>query len=140
MCDLLFKLYGIDTRSAQILNIAMSVWWVVSAIATMTDLVEFDIPPQLDNILIDVVILNVIIIVYGVVGVANRSRSRQLIKLFGLLLGALWHAVLANMYVSQYPPVSLLMCISALFSVWLFGAVFYILRCEGVSRGVVERY
>lgn len=139
MCDILFRLYGIDTRAAQILNITMSGWWFISAIATMSGVIEFDIPFRLRNILLDVVILNGIIIGYGVVGVVSRAGTRQLVKLFGLLLGALWHAVLANVYVSQFPPVSLLMCLSVLLSIWLLGAVVYILRCEGVSSGVVRK-
>jgi len=71
---------------------------------------------------------------FGVIGLVTRGRPHQLFKSFGLVLGALTQAILANGYVSQFPPLDMQMVICAGLSVWYLLAVFYVFRCEGINE------
>lgn len=129
-CKILYAFYGRDTHSAQMLNLITSLWWVTAILLTLSDVVMFDLPLELATILISALIINVAIAISVLATFILKDRPKKLLKSFTLLVGALWQAILANMYVSQYPPMSMMMCVSVVLSLWFLGAVIFIARCE----------
>lgn len=140
LCSVLHGLYGRDTRSAQILNLVTAMWWIVATGLTMADILTFDLPSALSVSLYMSLAINGLIVLFGGGALALDGRPKQVSKSFALITGALWHAILANMYVSQYPPLSMMMCVSVVLSLWFVGAVIFIAKCEGVKNGVVARH
>lgn len=129
-CKLLYALYGKGTRPAQALNIIVAVWWFLVMAINNAGLIMFDIPANLIGYSLSGMMFTLAIIVFGGVSFGFEGKARYITKSFALLLGALWQAIVANMYVSQYPPLSMMMCVSVVLSIWFIGAVFYIAKCE----------
>lgn len=139
-CSILHTLYGHDTRAAQVLNLVTALWWVAAVLATFSGFLLFDLPTMLNENLTSSLVINFLISLFATAGLLTEGHTRQVLKTFALVLGALWQAILANMYVSQYPPLSMMMCVSVVLSLWFVGAVIFIARCEGIKNGVVVRH
>lgn len=135
MCRILFMMYGIDTRAAQLLNWLVSLTWVVVFSLHQLGVMATTIPRGLSfpdhatSFFISTVV--VATIAFFVTGTPHR-----IFKVFALANGALANLLMADNYISEYPPFDMMLIVCTLLGLWLFGAVLYILKCEdpNVSR------
>lgn len=130
-CFMLHALYGPSSKSVQVFNLCIALWWIAVVLLSMYGYVEFDLPVTLLHDPYIALYINIPIIITASMGFALQKRPHRILKTFALISGALWHAIIANMYVSQYPPLSMMMCVAVVLSIWLLGAVLFIAKCEG---------
>lgn len=126
MCRLLLTLYGRDTRPASTINLALALVWGVAF-----GLSEVSLPTNIDPRMAQG--LCVLIIALAPFVMFGTGRLRQVTKAFSLTVGALFHAIIANGFISIYPPFDMMLGISVLFTLLFSGAVFYTLKCEGLD-------
>lgn len=91
-------------------------------------------PPKLESHSVALLLVATATVVFGVIGLVTRGRPHQVFKSFGLMLGALAQAILANGYVSKYPPLDMQMVVCTGLSIWYLLAVFYVFKCEGINE------
>lgn len=133
-CTLLNKLFGRDTRPAQVINIIVSILWFVAFLLHLNDHVEVELPKMVVTNLSVIGYMVVATVLFGLVGLFTKGRPHQVFKSFGLVLGALIQAVLANGYVTDYPPLDMLIVVCTGLSIWFLLAAFYIFKCEGINE------
>lgn len=133
-CSVLYIIFGRDTRPTQVINVVVSVFWAIALALHTFGYMQVELPHQVE--VYSVALLRIVIatVFFGVIGLVTRGRPHQLFKSFGLVLGALTQAILANGYVSQFPPLNMQMVICAGLSIWYLLAVFYVFRCEGINE------
>lgn len=134
LCRALTVIFGRDTRPAQVINVAVSSLWGVAFILHTSSCVAVALPPSLVTHNIPLIWFLSAVVLFGVVGLWTRGRTHQVFKSFGLILGALSQAILANGYVTKFPPLDMQIIVCASLSVWFLLAVFYIFRCEGIDE------
>lgn len=134
-CKLLNRLYGRDTRPTQWLNVAMAVLWSVIALGECTACYAIDLPATVAENIPQIAWLFIATMVFSLASFITDGRVHQITKAFGLALGGLAHIIIANSYMSAYPPLDPMLLVSVVISGWLLGAVFFILQCEGINGG-----
>ena len=130
MCRLLSLIYGRDTRPVTSLNVVMAIIWLVMYWLTL-DGTAVQLPNNHSEYF--VVAVSAVVVVLAPMAVWCECRLRQVTKVFSLTLGALLHAVVANGYISKYPPLDMMMVVSVMFTLLFSGAVLYIFKCEGLD-------
>lgn len=133
MCRVLYVLFGRDTRAAQVVNVFASALWGLALIIHLYAGVEVELPHHVVDHHYAIFLFVSMTMAFGVAGLLTVQRAHQIFKSFGLILGALLQAVLANGYVTEYPPLDMLIVVCAGLSVWFLLAVFYIFQCEGID-------
>lgn len=76
--------------------------------------------------------------IFSVLGMLTNGRQHQVIKFFGLSLGAVLQGILANGYFTVYPPLEVMLVINLAVAFWFIGALLYIAKCEGLD-GIYTR-
>lgn len=132
-CAILSLMYGRDTRPAQILNTLVSVLWVVLLLIQEFNIEAVNIPARIQSQIATGIWLCALAVVFACLGLLTHGRPHQIFKTFALLLGALHQAIIANGYVTEYPPLDIQLVVSTVLSVWFMLAVLYVLRCEGIN-------
>lgn len=132
-CKVLSIFYGRDTRPVQWVNVILCTVWVVVMLSVHLNLIPINIPKPIQQEFEALFILASATISFAVIGFTTVKRTHQVIKTFALLCGALMWAVIANGYVSAYPPLDIMLFVSTALSLWFFFAVFYIVKCEGLN-------
>ena len=130
-CNLLNSIYGRDTRSAQVLNILFSSLWAIGLSLHTTGIVLLDLPSIMLPSVNDLLLVATISTSFSAIGLVTKGRRHQVIKFFGLSLGAVLQGVLANGYFSVYPPLEVMLVINLAVVFWFLGALLYIAKCEG---------
>lgn len=133
-CSFLYIIFGRDTRPTQVINVVVSIFWVIALALHTYGCMQVELPQQVESHSVALLRIVTATVFFGVIGLVTRGRPHQLFKSFGLVLGALTQAILANGYVSQFPPLDMQMVICAGLSVWYLLAVFYVFRCEGINE------
>lgn len=131
--------YGRDTRPIQWVNVILSFLWVVVMLSERLSLIPINIPNPIRQEFEALFILACATILFAVIGFATVKRAHQVIKTFALLCGALMWAVIANGYVSAYPPLDMMLFVSTALSLWFFFAVFYVVKCEGLNGSTTRK-
>lgn len=131
LCNLLNTIYGRDTRSAQVLNILFSGLWVIGLALHTTGIVLLDLPSIMLPVVNDLLLVATISTLFSAIGVVTKGRRHQVIKFFGISLGAVLQGVLANGYFTVYPPLEVMLVINLAVVFWFLGALLYIAKCEG---------
>lgn len=134
LCRALTVLFGRDTRPAQVINVVVSSLWGVAFTLHTSNSIAVALPHSLVTHNIPLIWFLVAVIAFGVVGLWTRGRTHQIFKSFSLMLGALSQAILANGYVTEFPPLDMQIIVCTGLSVWFLLAVFYIFRCEGIDE------
>lgn len=134
VCAFLSMLYGRDTRHAQVINVVVSALWVVAFWLHTHSYLAIKIPTPLATHSTTVLCLLIATLLFGSVGLYTKGRPHQVFKAFGLVLGALSQAVLANGYVTEYPPLDMQIVVCTVLSIVFLLAVFYIFKCEGIDE------
>ena len=130
-CNLLNSIYGRDTRSAQVLNILFSGLWVIGLSLHTTGIVLLDLPSIMIHGVRDLLVVSVASMVFSSIGLVTKGRQHQVLKFFGLSLGAVLQGILANGYFTVYPPLEVMLVINLAVVFWFLGALLYITKCEG---------
>lgn len=133
-CGVLYIIFGRDTRPTQVINVVVSIFWAIALALHTYGYMQVELPQQVESYSVALLQIVIAAVFFGVIGLVTRGRPHQLFKSFGLVLGALTQAILANGYVSQFPPLDMQMVICAGLSVWYLLAVFYVFRCEGINE------
>lgn len=138
LCNLLNTIYGRDTRSAQVLNILFSGLWVIGLALHSLGVVALDLPEILLTGVRDLFIVAAVSMIFSVLGMLTKGKRHQVIKFFGISLGAVLQGVLANGYFTVYPPLEVMLVINLAVAFWFLGALLYIAKCEGLD-GIYTR-
>lgn len=133
-CSFLYVIFGRDTRPTQVINVVVSIFWAIALALHTYGYMQVELPHQVEVYSVALLRIIVATVFFGVIGLFTCGRPHQLFKSFGLVLGALTQAILANGYVSQFPPLDMQMVICAGLSIWYLLAVFYVFRCEGINE------
>lgn len=133
-CSVLYIIFGRDTRPTQVINVVVSIFWAIALALHTYGYMQVELPHQVEVYSVALLRIIVATVFFGVIGLFTCGRPHQLFKSFGLVLGALTQAILANGYVSQFPPLDMQMVICAGLSIWYLLAVFYVFRCEGINE------
>lgn len=133
-CSVLYIIFGRDTRPTQVINVVVSIFWAIALALHTYGYMQVELPHQVEVYSVALLQIVIVTVFFGAIGLVTRGRPHQLFKSFGLVLGALTQAILANGYVSQFPPLDMQMVICAGLSVWYLLAVFYVFRCEGINE------
>ena len=131
LCNLLNTIYGRDTRSAQVLNILFSWLWVIGLALHTTGIVLLDLPSIMLPVVNDLLLVATISTLFSAIGLVTKGRQHQVLKFFGLSLGAVLQGILANGYFTVYPPLEVMLVINLAVVFWFLGALLYIAKCEG---------
>lgn len=129
-CRFLSSLYGRDTRGTQWLSLSVAVMWIVGIIANDVGILELAIPENISG-KHELICFFATSFIFTAIGFCTQGKVHQVNKTFGLAVGALSQAIVANGYVSSYPPLDPMLVLSTILCVWLFGAVCYVICCEG---------
>lgn len=127
------KIYGRDTRPTQILNVTLCVVWAVMLLLHSHKLLTVAIPEPIQHRISDVVFFAMLSSAFTLLGFCTKGVQHQVFKFFGLSLGAVVQGILANGYFTAYPPLDMMLVVCLAVLAWLFGALIYILRCEGLN-------
>lgn len=127
------KIYGRDTRPTQILNVTLCVVWAVMLLLHSHKVLILAIPEPIQHRIGDVVFFAMLSGFFAVLGFMTKGAKHQVFKFFGLSLGAVVQGILANGYFTAYPPLDMMLVVCLAVLTWLFGALIYILRCEGLN-------
>lgn len=134
VCRILATLFGHDTRPTQVISVVVSVLWCVAFALHISGCVAVELPETIVVNYVPILWFLSAVIVFGVVGLCTTGRTNQIFKSFGLILGALSQAILANGYVTEFPPLDMQIAVCAGLSVWFLLAVFYVFKCEGIDE------
>lgn len=137
-CKILSTVYGRDTRPAQWLNICIACMWLLAAGGEYTGWFVVALPATVSAVLSQTALLFGLVLGFSLCNFITVGRIHQITKAFGFALGGLANMIITNSYVSAYPPVDMMLLVSLILSILLFGAVFFILQCEGIN-GVCGR-
>lgn len=130
MCRILSKFYGRDTRAVQLASFVVSLMWFLAIVADNMGFIDLYMPePLQDHHYLTCFFSTSAIFTF--IGFCTQGKAHQVFKAFGLAVGALSQAIIANGYVNSYPPLDIMIAVSTILSLVFFGAVYYILRCEG---------
>lgn len=131
ICNVLHQMFGRDTRSAQVMSIATCLIWVVVISLHIYKVVNIALPSVITEQPYVLIIMATSAMLFGLLGFAMKGRRHQVFKAFGLLLSALVQVIIANGYVSEYPPFDMMLIVCTAVGLWFLFAVIYIARCEG---------
>ena len=124
-CRILSVLFGRDTRPAQVINLTVSLFWMLALQLQNNNIMAIELPAPIGL---------GIAALFSILGLVTTGRPHQVFKAFGMALGALTQAILANGYVTEFPPLDMQIVVCTGLSVWYLLAVFYIFKCEGINE------
>lgn len=133
LCKFLHRIYGRDTRSAQVVNISWSGVWAIVLWLHSQQIVTLKLPNILEQSLTDVMLVAILASMFSIMGLVTKGKRHQVLKFFGLSLGAVFYGILANGFFSAYPPLDMMLAMCLFLVVWFALGLLYILRCEGID-------
>lgn len=133
LCKFLHRIYGRDTRSAQVVNISWSGGWAIVLWLHSQQIVTLKLPNILEQSLTDVMLVAILASMFSIMGLVTKGKRHQVLKFFGLSLGAVFYGILANGFFSAYPPLDMMLAMCLFLVVWFALGLLYILRCEGID-------
>lgn len=140
LCSFLNTIYGRDTRSAQVLNIIFSGLWAIGLSLHMLGIVLLDLPSIIQSGVEGLLVVTCLATAFSVIGFVTKGRQHQVLKFFGLSLGAVLQGILANGYFTVYPPLEVMLVINLALVFWFLGALLYISRCEGFDGEFTRKH
>lgn len=133
LCKFLHRIYGRDTRSAQVVNISWSGVWAIVLWLHSQQIVTLKLPNILEQSLTAVMLVAILASMFSIMGLVTKGKRHQVLKFFGLSLGAVFYGILANGFFSAYPPLDMMLAMCLFLVVWFALGLLYILRCEGID-------
>lgn len=135
-CEILYALYGRDTRPAQVLNVLTSTLWLFAILSQFHGIVLVQLPTLVLSQWALIGTICSVAIIFGLAGFITKGKQHQIFKSFGLLVGSVVQLIFANSYVSAYPPLDMMLFVSTGLGLWFLFAVYYVTRCEGLNGSV----
>ena len=132
-CSVLSKFYGRDTRAVLVGSIAINTLLLVAVLLELAGVIDFSLPKALELEPVSFIILAVETIVIGALAPISKGYRKQMFKSFAFVSSTVVQIIFANGYVTDYPPLSLMLLVSSALAIWYFGAAVYVLRCEGLD-------
>ena len=132
-CSILSKFYGRDTRAVLVGSIAINGILLLAVLSNYFNFLDFSLPRTLESEPVSFISLAIATIVIGALAPISRGRGKQMFKSFAFVSSTVIQIIFANGYVTDYPPLSLMLLVSSALAVWYFGAAVYVLRCEGLD-------
>lgn len=133
ICKVLHTFYGRDTRPVQWLNLNLSLVWLCIALGEYTSWYTVTLPVHTAEILTNITLLFALVVAFTLCNFFTVGKAHQISKAFSFALGGLANLIIANSYVTAYPPLDPTLIVSIVFGSWVFGAVFFVLQCEGIN-------
>lgn len=137
ICLVLRHIYGEGTKPTRVTNIVLSSIWLCMLILSKLGYVWLFVPPLILEGFRTATIIALFSIVFTVLSLLTEGHRARTFSFFGISLGAVLQGVLANGYVSVYPPLDMMLVLCFAIMVWFVGALLYIVKCEGYY-GVVR--
>lgn len=132
-CSILSKFYGRDTRAVLVGSVAINSILLLAVLSDYFKVLDFSLPKMLEAEPFSFVTLAVASIVVGALAPTTKGYRKQMFKSFAFLSSTVIQIIFANGYVTDYPPLSLMLLVSSALAIWYFGAAVYVLRCEGLD-------
>lgn len=132
-CSILSKFYGRDTRAVLVGSITINGILLLAVMSNFFSFLDFSLPKSLEEEPISFISLAVAAIVIGALAPTSKGRGKQMFKSFTFVSSTAIQIIFANGYVTDYPPLSLMLLVSSALATWYFGAAVYVLRCEGLD-------
>lgn len=120
------KLYGFDTKGIRVFNIYYHSIWLILILGHITEVISIDLPDSFEpkiNLLIWIILS---CIYFSILSLTSKGRRRILMKYISLVLGSLIQLIIAYKYLMVYPPLTPMVIISSIISLWFIGASLYI--------------
>ena len=139
ICKLLTTLYGRDTRSVLVGSVMVNIILAIAVLLNGIKIVDFVLPKSLEN---DSSLFVCVTITAGLIGWLTPysvGDRKQVFKSFVYLVSAVAQIILANGFVSDSPPLSLMLLVSTALSIWFLGAAVYVFKCEGLDGDATGR-
>lgn len=131
--SVLSVIFGKDTRGIQILNLYIHVIWLIMMGLYLNDPTKVSFIGSILTHITMLTILCAILITVILVSIKAIGERKQVLKIFGLLLGSVIQGIISSGYVKAYPPLDTMsiFCISLCF--WFAGAALYVVKVEGFN-------
>lgn len=131
--SILSLIFGKDTRGIQILNLYIHVIWLIMMGLYLSDPTKVSFIGSILTHITTLIILCAILITVIVISIKAIGERKQVLKIFGLLLGSVIQGIISSGYVEAYPPLDTMsiFCISLCF--WFAGAALYVVKVEGFN-------
>lgn len=139
LCKLLTILYGRDTRAVLVGSVMVNVVLTIAVLLDGMKYIDFILPKSLENnssLFIGATITAGLIGWLTPYAVGDR---KQVFKSFVYLVSTVVQIILANGFVSDSPPLSLMLLVSTALSIWFLGAAVYVFKCEGLDGDHAKR-
>lgn len=138
-CMVLNRLYGRDTRPVLVSSIVINILLLLAVFANALQVIDFVIPKSLEHDPTMFMGLTIVAALVGWLAPWASNSNRQVFKSFTYLVSAVIQVILANGFVSDSPPLSLMLLVSTALSAWFLGAAVYVLKCEGLNGDYSKR-
>ena len=138
-CMVLNRLYGRDTRPVLVSSIVINILLLLAVFINTLQIIDFVIPKSLENDPTMFMGLTVVAALVGWLAPWAANSNRQVFKSFTYLVSAVIQVILANGFVSDSPPLSLMLLVSTALSAWFLGAAVYVLKCERLNGDYSKR-
>lgn len=138
-CVMLSKFYGRDTRAVLVGSIIINAVLGVAVVLNTFGWLDFSLPNTLEKEPMSFIFLAVATTVVGCLAPAASQYRKQMFKSFTFLSSTVIQIIFANGFVTDYPPLSLVLLVSTALGAWFFGAAVYVLRCEGLDGDYTKR-
>ena len=132
-CLILSKFYGRDTRAVLVGSIAINSILLLAVLSNFLNFLDFSLPKALEAEPISFISLAIASIITGALAPVSKGYSKQMFKSFTFVSSAVIQIIFANGYVTDYPPLSLMLLVSSALAIWYLGAALYVLKCEGLD-------
>ena len=132
-CSILSKFYGRDTRAVLVGSIAINGILLLAVMSNFFGFLDFSLPKSLEPEPISFIYIAIASIVVGALAPISKGYRKQMFKSFTFLSSTVVQVIFANGYVTDYPPLSLMLLVSSALALWYLGAAVYVLRCEGLD-------
>lgn len=139
LCRILTTLYGRDTRPVLIGAIVINVLLAMAVVLNAVGCVDFTLPHALEQDSTMFICLSVGTALVGWLAPVPENGNRQMFKSFTYMASSVIQVILANGFVTDSPPLSLMLLVSSALALWFFGAAVYVLKCEGLDGNYTKR-
>ena len=131
--SILSLIFGKDTRGIQILNLYIHVVWLSMMIIYLNNPNKVSFIGSILTHITTLIILCVVLLTVIIISFKAIGERKQILKIFGLLLGSVIQGIISSGYVKAYPPLDTMsiFCISLCF--WFAGAALYVVKVEGFN-------
>lgn len=140
MRTLLKLIYGSDITGIKSFNFIYNLGWTVSLILHLTGIIAIFVPRDfLESAHVILVECSIGTVLAFFALMFHNVKKKAILTYVSLLIGALIQLLIAIKYISVYPPLSPIVILNLITSIWLSGGAFYfkyLLEQEEKENGI----